>query len=441
MTSEPLVSVGIPSLGVALALLCVLLGLRSGRRKRVLDHLPTSKTTGVFMGLVELKGTAEAEKPLVSFLTGSRCVAYRWLVEESWSREVTETSTDSQGKTETHTRTETGWTTVAQGNEEIPFYLQDDCGVIRIQPDGAKLEPQTLLDRTCGPSDPLYYGKGPAGAIGNSDHRRRFVEHAIPLHAPLLVVGQAREREDMIAPEVAASKNAPLFLISTRSEKQVSRGFRFGFWLLGLLGLALVVGGFIVRDLRLHHPLALDTPLFVLVGIGYLWVWLLGWVWMVYNSLVDLRQRVGQGWANVEVQLKRRHELIPNLVGIVTGLRDYERTAQSELATLRSQLNTTPPGQAGADPAGCLPSLRAVAEAYPDLKASSSFLQLQRQLADTEQRIALARSYFNDIATFYNTCLQIVPDRYIAWLGRLQPQALMAAAGFEQAPVTVSLTA
>lgn len=441
MNSDSLVLVGIPLAGGVLALVALLFGLRAGKRRRLVDNLPTSKTTGAFIGLVELKGTAEVEQPLVSYLTGTRCLYYRWQVEESWSRTITETYTDSQGKTQTRARHESGWTTVASGGEETAFYLQDDCGVIRIQPKGAKLEPQTVMSQTCGRGDPLYYGKGPATAVANSDHRRRFSEHAIALHAPLFVVGQARERDDVVAAEIAADKQVPLFLISTRSEQQVSRGFRLGFWLFGVLGLALAIGGLVVRDMATDHPPAEGVLLMIVAGLGFLVAWLLGWVWMVYNSLIDLRQRVRQAWANVDVQLKRRHDLIPMLVTTLSGLRDYERTVQAELAALRTQLQATAPGAAGPDPAACLPLVRAVAERCPELKASESFLNLQRQLADTEQRIALARAYFNDIATFYNTRLQIVPDRFVAALGGLPLQALMAAAGFERAPVQVALAA
>jgi hypothetical protein len=440
MSNDSLVPIGIPALGSVLALVALVFGLRAAKRQRLVDNLPTSKTTGVFIGLVELKGTAEVEQPLVSYLTGTCCVCYRWQVEESWSRTITETYTDSQGKTQTRTRHESGWTTVASGGEETAFYLQDDCGVIRIQPKGAKLEPQTVMSQTCGRGDPLYYGKGPATAVANSDHRRRFSEHAIGLHAPLFVVGQARERDDAVAAEIAADKQVPLFLISTRSEQQVSRGFRLGFWLLGVIGLAFAIGGFVAADaIAADVDAAAEIPVFVAAGIGFLVVWLFGWVWMVYNSLIELRQRVRQAWANVDVQLKRRHDLIPILAGAVSGMRDYERTVQTELAALRTQLVATAPGEPGPDPAAMLPLVRAIVERYPELRASESFLGLQSQLSDTEQRIALARSYFNDIATFYNTRLLVVPDRFVARMGRLQPQALMAAADFERAPVQVAL--
>jgi hypothetical protein len=133
--------------------------------------------------------------------------------------------------------------------------------------------------------------------------------------------------------------------------------------------------------------------------------------------------------------------LIPSLVGTVKGLRDYEQTVQTELADLRSQLEATPPGVEGPDYRSCGTLLMAIQERYPELKAQESFANLQKNLIDTEQRIALARGYFNEIATFYNTRLEVVPDRFIAALGGLKPQQLMAANDFERAPVEVNLAA
>src|SRR6267378_1431383 len=196
-----------PLVGAVLALICVIFALRSGKRRRLIDNLPTCKTTGVFIGLVELKGVAESGEPLTSYLAEQPCVFYQWSVEEHWSRTVTETYTNSDGKTQTRTRHESGWTTVANGGEMSPFYLQDDCGFILIRPEGAKIEPVTVFDETCGRSDALYYGKGPSGSIADSDQRRHFTERAIPVHAQLYVLGQARERTDIVAPEIAADPN------------------------------------------------------------------------------------------------------------------------------------------------------------------------------------------------------------------------------------------
>ena len=426
-----------PWLGAVLALPCLLLALRSGRRFLLVRNLPTSKTTGVFIGLVELKGTAESAQPLRSHLAECACVHYAWNIAEHWSRTVTETYTDNQGRTQTRTRTESGWTTVAEGGEMIPFYLQDNRGVVLVRPEGAKLEPATVFNQTCGPLDSLYYGKGPAGAVMDSTFRRRFTEQAIPLHAQLFVMGQARERQDIVAPEIAQDREAGMFLISTRTEEQVAGGLRGGFWGLNALALALTVGGFIAADAYLDRDLAARWPRYVVAGIGYLIAAGTGWTWMMFNCLIELRQRVRQGWAQVDVQLKRRHDLIPNLVAAVTGFRDYEQQLQSELAALRAQAAATPPGVTGPDFQALRPTLRVIAARYPELKAQESFQHLQQQLIDTEERIALARGYFNEIATHYNTRLQTIPERFIAALGGLRPQALMQADEFERAPVTV----
>ena len=130
----PEVAVYSPWAGAALAFLCLYAALRANRRRRWVDDTPTSKTTGVFIGLVEVKGTAEVERPVISYLAGRSCVQYSWSVEEHWSRTVTETYRDSDGKMKTRTRHESGWTNVAGGGEQIAFYLKDDLGIVQEEP-------------------------------------------------------------------------------------------------------------------------------------------------------------------------------------------------------------------------------------------------------------------------------------------------------------------
>ncbi|MBM4024811.1 MAG: LemA domain-containing protein [Planctomycetes bacterium] len=428
-----------PWVGGLLALLCLWAALRANRHRRWVDDTPTSKTTGVFIGQVEVKGTAEVERPLVSHLAEQPCVYYSWSVEEHWSRTVVETYRDSDGKTKTRTRHESGWTTVANGGEQTAFYLKDDLGVVLIQPEGAKIEPATIFRQTCGRGDPLYYAKGPSRAVAHSDHRRQFTETAIPLHVPLYVMGQARERQDVIAPEIARDPKCPLFLISCRSEKQISRGLGIGYWVWAIFGLVLAVGGVVAGRAAAGWPWQEDIGPYLFAAAIYVLAWVLGWVWLVFNSLVGLRNRVHQAWSLIEVQLKRRHDLIPNLVAAVQGLRDHERLVQTEVAELRTQMQATPPGEAGPDYHACARLLLAVQEKYPPLRAQDSFLRLQKNLTDTEQRIALARGYFNDIATYYNTRLERVPDRFLRGLARLQPQPLMTADDFERAAVPLHL--
>ncbi len=146
---------------------------------------------------------------------------------------------------------------------------------------------------------------------------------------------------------------------------------------------------------------------------------------MAYNSLVTLRQRVRQGWSNIDVQLKRRNDLIPNLVALVLSLAGHERETQEACAALRAQLSVTPPGRPGPDVAPLAGRVIALAERYPTLTAQSGYAHLMRELGDTEERIALARAYFNDIATEWNTRLQRIPDRFVAALGAMKPQPLL----------------
>ena len=421
-------------IGCVIALLCVLMAFRFLRKKRLIDDMPTSKTLGVFIGLAELKGHAESDQPLTSYLAAKQCVLYSWKVEEHWSRTVT--TMTSKGM---QTRHESGWTTVAKNDVLPPFYLKDDMGIIRIVPQGAEIQDLQIFSKTCKHADPLYFSKGPLQEIANSDHERRFVETAILLHSNLYVMGQARERADMVAAEIAKDKKAPIFLISTRTEKQISSSLGGGFWGWMIAGLLAAVGGVWIGNLVLNPGMPQAWPPFVIAAGGYLLIIALGWVWTVFNSLVNLQQRVKQGWSQVDIQLKRRNDLIPNLVQVVEGYAAHEQGLQELVTKLRGQLSATPPGVEGPDYAGFMPTFRVVVENYPDLKASELFLKLQNELTDTEQRIALARDYYNQIVTFYNTRLEVVPDTFLAKMMGLKAATLMEAADFERAPMVVHL--
>lgn len=427
----------VPAVGALLCILCLWASLRLRRRHRLFKDLPTSKVRGVFIGLVELKGSAESEAPLVSHLASAACVLYQWKIEERWSRTVTETYTDSKGQRRTRTRRESGWTTVDHGGDSRPFYLCDDTGAILVHPQGADLETTTLFQQTLNRGHPFYYGKGPLRAVGHSDHIRRFVETGIRLHAPLYVVGPARERTDIVAPEIARQPGAEAFLISTRAEEHVHAslaGWSWFWWAVGLLIataplLLVIFNGEVVRGLAVG--ITLIPPLV------YLFVWGACWVWMVFNSLIGLRNRVRQGWSLIDVQLKRRHDLIPNLTAAVSALGAHESEAQHALAMLRTQATASPGG--GSALGGLAGELRVVIEKYPGLTAQPAFAALHKELVETEQRIALARSYYNDIATQLATRLEIIPDRWVGRIVSMQPEPLLQAEGFERAAVKVNL--
>ena len=138
----------------------------------------------------------------------------------------------------------------------------------------------------------------------------------------------------------------------------------------------------------------------------------------MYNSLVQLRVRCDNAWSDIDIQLKRRHDLIPNLVETVKGYATHEKGTFENIAKFRSQAMqaTTPGDKAEAENqlSGALKSLFAVAENYPQLKASEEFTQLQGSLSQTEDTIQNARRYYNAVVRDYNTRIQSFPANMIA---------------------------
>jgi LemA protein len=145
---------------------------------------------------------------------------------------------------------------------------------------------------------------------------------------------------------------------------------------------------------------------------------LIGYAVITYNGLVSLRNRIENAWAQIDVQLKRRHDLIPNLVETVKGYAAHERETLEAVIQARNMAMAAqgPHDQAAAENmiTGALKSLFALQEAYPDLKANENFLNLQEELTGTEGRIAYARQFYNDTVYRYNTKIQSVPANVIA---------------------------
>lgn len=141
---------------------------------------------------------------------------------------------------------------------------------------------------------------------------------------------------------------------------------------------------------------------------------------LLYNSLVRLKYRVKNAWSQIDVQLKRRHDLIPNLVATVQGYATHERVTLEAVVRARaaavSAAGINAKGVAESALTGAVRSLLAVVEAYPDLKASRHFLDLQEELTTTENRIGFARQHYNDEAERFNSALQTVPRNLLAGL-------------------------
>lgn len=143
-----------------------------------------------------------------------------------------------------------------------------------------------------------------------------------------------------------------------------------------------------------------------------------GWLLLAYNSLVRRNNQVKEAWSDIDVQLKRRHNLIPNLVETVKGYATHERDAFDSVTNARARALSanTPNEHAKAENmlTTSLKSLFAVAEAYPDLKANTNFLELQRELSDTENKIMAAHRFYNSTVRDFNTAVESIPTNFVA---------------------------
>jgi LemA protein len=167
----------------------------------------------------------------------------------------------------------------------------------------------------------------------------------------------------------------------------------------------------------------------VLAGIG------------IYNRLVTLRNRVDNAWSQIDVQLRRRYDLIPNLVETVKGYAAHERETLEAVVAARgaamSAQTVAEHSQAENMLSGTLKSLFALAEAYPDLKANQNFLMLQEELSGTESKIAYARQFYNDSVMSYNTATQTVPSSIVAGMFGFQQREYFEIEAAAAEPVQV----
>jgi LemA protein len=167
------------------------------------------------------------------------------------------------------------------------------------------------------------------------------------------------------------------------------------------------------------------------------------WAVFTYNRLVTLRNRVENGWSQIDVQLRRRYDLIPNLIETVKGYAAHEREVFEHVTEARTRAMgaTGVEDQANAENAitAGLGRLIAVAEAYPDLKANQNFLALQEELIGTESKIAYARQFYNDQVALLNTLVQKFPANVIAGLGHFEPKPFFEIDEPVRGPVQVDI--
>jgi LemA protein len=183
----------------------------------------------------------------------------------------------------------------------------------------------------------------------------------------------------------------------------------------------------------------MSTTGWILLGVAVL---LMLWAIVIYNGLVAMRQRVGQAFADIDVQLKQRQDLVPNLVETVKAYAAHERATLENVTQARNAAAAAhgPAQQAAAENmlSGALRQLFALAEAYPDLKANANFQQLQAELSDIENKIAAARRFFNNAVQEYNTGIEQFPAALFASALDFRPREFFdlgeTRAQLEQAP-------
>lgn len=148
----------------------------------------------------------------------------------------------------------------------------------------------------------------------------------------------------------------------------------------------------------------------------------------LYNNLVRLRQKVRNAWSQIDVQLQRRFDLIPNLVDTVKGYMNHEEGTLTKIAELRTSWanasSVAEKAELDNQLSGALKTIMAVSESYPDLKANTNFSELQEELQNTENKLSFSRQFYNDTVTMYNTKLEVIPSNIIASMFHFEPAEL-----------------
>jgi len=364
------------------------IGFRKIKEKRYIENIPTSLSTGLAYGPAEIQGKVERKsKSLTGPLSDVPCVQYHYVVKEK----------RGSGK-------KAKWVTVTNQTQLIDFYCRDSEGIVPVNLAGAEIHTRHSISRRSG--------------------RRRYSETSIRIGDPLYVLGTAVIDEstgDRLM--IAKGKNKfPLITTNYTETELMGRKSRRGLgWLnLGLNGFVLVGFGlfgaaasYAATDFLLASMIA---PLF-LAGC---------FVGLMYNDIVFVRNRVLRAWSNIGVSLKKRADLIPNLVKIAKQYFKHEKELQTDLAKLRDSARVAvgfDPSAAGlfiTQEVAVMQKFFGLQEKYPDLKGNQIMAQLHEKLVLLENEVALMRSGYNHSVERFNTRIGQVPELFLAKLFKFE---------------------
>ncbi|MFW6151464.1 MAG: LemA family protein [Verrucomicrobiota bacterium] len=388
---------GIAGGGLVAAAVSFVLGFRKVRFKRCMENLPTSSTAGASYGLSEFKGIValpEDEEPLQSPLTFQPCVEYTYKVEER--RGV--------GKN-------AKWVTVVDEDDRRPFLCLDSEGSVLVDPDGADVISSWHFRRRKG--------------------KYRYSETRLEVNDPLYAIGECviepstGDRLYLKDPDGSYPYILSNYIESTVMRKVAAKGvflLTVSFAAIVLMTLTLFgfSGSFAATD---YLAAALSAPLFMIFITLVLH----------FNDLVFLRERVERNLANIDVSLKKRHDLIPNLEKVVKTYMEHESGLQEAIAEMRGAYDAgvTSGNQARGEfmekEYKTLSRVLGVYENYPDLKANRSAAYLMRALVLLENEISFMRNGYNDAVETYNTRTQSLPDLFFAKIFGFGPKPFIRA--------------
>jgi hypothetical protein len=376
---------GIGAGALALAALGSWIGLRKIKEKRYIENVPTSPTSGVAVGLAEVMGTIEpaaGERSLTGPLSDRPCVQFHYTVQER----------RGSGKN-------AKWVTIEDRADQVGFDCRDDHGRLLVLPQGAEILTRHRSSRREG--------------------RLRYSETRLELGDPLYALGSATVEPEQMASlrlERGDERSLPYILSNYSESALLHRKARVGqFWVtlaLDALILPTLLGFGVVGSFQATDFLASTG-----VATGY---FALAVAILMFNDLVFLRGWVRRAWHNIDVSLKKRAELVPNLQEVVEAYLSHERGVQEDLALMRqgygggAVLDVTRAAEVLTAERSLMDRITGLREAYPELKGDALIGDLMRRLTLLENEIALMRQGYNDSVERYNTRIAHVPEVLIA---------------------------
>jgi len=404
------------------------------RRRRVYADLGTTPAAAVYAGRNEVKGRAWHERPLSAHISGTPSVRWTYRLEEERQHTRTVTDTDSEGRTSTRTETYTEWHEIeALAEARASVQVVDDSGAVEVVWADASISPRTTVSETFRDGEK----KGFLARLVSFDNRTgryRQTETAIAIGDDLYVVGEASMPSNAKVPRI---DHGNPFIVSTRPEESHRRRAGIAVPIFLVIGAALTIWGASGFESGIAVPLALGLLAALLISAVTL---------IVFNQLQAFVQKAARAWSLIDVQLTRRHELIPALEAVTAAAMDHERTTQEAATSARALMLGDAPDAATIEKAETavreqstrLRQLVAVIEGHPTLRSDSVAIALQQELADTENRIAGTRTFYNETVTLLRNKRGTFPGVLIARFADPRRFALFRAEGFERTVPTIS---